>query len=58
MNKGTKIYRLSKKELLDISGGEGSFDNFIVWFFTGLGKSSRMHTDRCATHSYRFCQPV
>ena len=58
MNKGTKIYRLSEKELLDISGEEGSFDNFIVWFFTGLGKSSRMHADRCATHGYRFCQPV
>ncbi len=30
MNKGTKIYRLSEKELLDISGGEGSFDNFMI----------------------------
>ena len=33
-------------------------NNFIVWFFTGLGNIDRMHDDRCATHGYRFCQPV
>ena len=55
------IKRIREQKLTDYQKKNfwiGSFDNFVVWFFTGLGKSSRMHADRCATHGYRFCQPV